>query len=102
MTGLIESADSPTGFAPTAKVRAIRDELDHPVIDGDGHLVEILPVIVDLVGQIADAGTAKSFTPLLADDVYRRLRLHTCPPTILGLSRPDCGSVDNGVASTHV
>lgn len=53
------------GFTPSAKVRTIRRELDHPVIDGDGHLVEILPLVVEFVGQLAGPGVAKAFTRYL-------------------------------------
>ena len=52
-------------FTPSEKVRAIRDEVDHPVIDGDGHLLEIIPVVLELVGQLADPGVAKAFTRYL-------------------------------------
>ena len=54
-----------TDFTPSAKVRAIRDEIDHPVVDGDGHLVEILPLVVEFVGEIAGPGLAKAFTRYL-------------------------------------
>jgi len=44
-----------TGFVPTDEVRAIRQRIDHPVIDSDGHLIECFPLvrdhIVDLAGE---------------------------------------------------
>ena len=27
-------------YVPSAEVAEIRDQIDHPVIDGDGHLIE--------------------------------------------------------------
>ena len=39
---------------------AIRDELDHPVIDADGHIIEFIPAIRDLIA--ADASTALADT----------------------------------------
>jgi len=30
----------------------IRDSLDHPIIDGDGHIVEILPLFLDYLRQV--------------------------------------------------
>ena len=38
----------------------IREELDHPVIDADGHIIEFIPAIRDLIA--ADAGTALADT----------------------------------------
>ena len=37
----------------TSRSARIREQLDHPVIDGDGHIVELLPVFLDAV---RDAG----------------------------------------------
>jgi predicted TIM-barrel fold metal-dependent hydrolase len=50
-----------TDLAASSKVREIRGQIDHPVVDGDGHLVEILPLIVELVGEAAGPGVAKEF-----------------------------------------
>ena len=33
----------------TSRSARIREQLDHPVIDGDGHIVELLPVFLDFV-----------------------------------------------------
>ena len=30
----------------------IHDSLDHPIIDGDGHIVEILPLFLDYLRQV--------------------------------------------------
>ena len=35
---------------------AIRAELDHPVVDADGHIIEYVPALRDLIGD--DAGGA--------------------------------------------
>lgn len=40
---------------------AIRSQLPHPVVDADGHLVESIPVLADLVRQIAGAEVADRF-----------------------------------------
>jgi len=42
-----------TTFGPTGEVAAVKGRLDHPVIDADGHLLEVLPVVFDLVGDLA-------------------------------------------------
>lgn len=50
---------------PTATAR-IRAELDHPIVDGDGHLVEILPLIVEIVGDLGGTDVAARFGRYLA------------------------------------
>ena len=40
-------------FVPSDEVTRIRARLDHPVIDGDGHLLEFLPLVNDIVREIA-------------------------------------------------
>ena len=43
-------------------VAQIRDRLDHPIIDGDGHLLEFMPLVFELVREVA------------GDDVVRDLK----------------------------
>ncbi|MFI5046733.1 MAG: amidohydrolase family protein [Acidimicrobiia bacterium] len=38
-------------FEPLAEVEAIRAQLDHPVIDADGHLTEHSPLLLDLMEE---------------------------------------------------
>jgi predicted TIM-barrel fold metal-dependent hydrolase len=40
-----------TRFAPSPEVAAIRADLDHPVIDSDGHAIEYLPVVREYVRE---------------------------------------------------
>jgi predicted TIM-barrel fold metal-dependent hydrolase len=49
-------------FVASPDVDEIRGQIDHPIVDGDGHLVEILPLIVEIVGEIAGADLANEFT----------------------------------------
>jgi predicted TIM-barrel fold metal-dependent hydrolase len=74
-------------FAPSDDVRRIRESIDHPVIDSDGHIVEYLP---DLRERIRTFGGA---------DVVRRFDRHywsmdhitRLPPAVqrrFGISRP--------------
>src|SRR5437867_4053838 len=37
----------------TDAVRRIRAHLDHPIVDGDGHLLEFLPLVFDFVQEEA-------------------------------------------------
>jgi predicted TIM-barrel fold metal-dependent hydrolase len=39
-------------FVTSSEVERIKRRLDHPVVDGDGHLVEFLPRVEELVGEI--------------------------------------------------
>ena len=45
-------------FTPSDKVREIRRRIDHPVVDGDGHLIEVLPLVIDIIREIAGSGVA--------------------------------------------
>jgi predicted TIM-barrel fold metal-dependent hydrolase len=44
-----------TTFARSDAVAAIRDRIDHPVVDADGHLIEYLPLLFDFVRDVAGA-----------------------------------------------
>jgi len=52
-------------------VAAIRAGLDHPVIDGDGHLLEYLPLLRDFIVEEAGESTAVRFDALLAPPPVR-------------------------------
>ena len=46
-------------FAPATEVEAIRARLDHPIIDADGHAIEYLPVVRDVLqAQAGDDAVA--------------------------------------------
>ena len=38
-------------YKPSSKVQQIRKSLNHPVIDGDGHFIEYLPLVRDFVAE---------------------------------------------------
>ena len=48
-------------YLPSADVRAIRERIDHPIIDSDGHLVEYLPLVRDFLVEDTDPGLAEAF-----------------------------------------
>jgi predicted TIM-barrel fold metal-dependent hydrolase len=48
-------------FVRSDAVAAIKRRLDHPVIDGDGHLIEFQPLVRDHVVEIAGEEVAKRF-----------------------------------------
>ena len=47
--------------AANPEVERIRARLDHPVIDADGHLFEYLPVVYDLLDEVAGAAAVDGF-----------------------------------------
>lgn len=50
---------------PTAAVQAVRDQIDHPVIDTDGHVIEYLPWVRDMVVDIAGEDVAERFDQMV-------------------------------------
>jgi predicted TIM-barrel fold metal-dependent hydrolase len=52
-------------FVPTDTVAKVRDRLDHPVIDSDGHLIEFLPLVRDNVVDIAGESVASELDRML-------------------------------------
>src|SRR6187455_319388 len=57
---------SPMPTASRSRSAGIRQKLDHPVIDSDGHMVEVLPVMFDYLKQVGGPDMAdrtwKAFT----------------------------------------
>jgi len=45
---------------PRAGVARLRDRLEHPVIDGDGHLLEFHPWVLDIAKEIAGTECRKA------------------------------------------
>jgi hypothetical protein len=48
-----------TAVVRSDAVAAIRSRFDHPVIDGDGHLIEYLPLLFDMVRDVAGPDVQK-------------------------------------------
>lgn len=77
-----------TNYQSTDEVRRIRARLDHPIIDSDGHLIEFLPLVRDLLVDLAGESLAKGFDVLvdsgqtlqgLSDEVRRSLGIVQTP-----------------------
>jgi predicted TIM-barrel fold metal-dependent hydrolase len=49
-------------FAPSPAVTAIRERLDHPVIDSDGHLLEIRPIAMEYIEQAGGSDIGRRFS----------------------------------------
>ncbi len=56
--------NSPTRRSQIDKIRA---SLDHPVVDGDGHLLESVPMLFDTLTRVAGAGVASGLRRALPD-----------------------------------
>lgn len=52
-------------YLPTDEVAAIRARLDHPVIDNDGHIIEFLPLVRDILVDLAGESVAVAFDRLV-------------------------------------
>ncbi len=50
----------------------IRQQLDHPVVDADGHIVEFIPLIRDLVADEAGGAVADRFAAMSNSGAVRR------------------------------
>jgi predicted TIM-barrel fold metal-dependent hydrolase len=65
---------------------AIRARLDHPVIDGDGHLVEFLPLVRDFMVELGGAGLGSGLDRLLGGPALLR-SLEATERRAAGMSR---------------
>jgi predicted TIM-barrel fold metal-dependent hydrolase len=52
-------------FASSDEVVKIREQLDHPVIDGDGHLIEFAPIVRDFVAEEAGEAVAARYESMM-------------------------------------
>lgn len=59
-------------FVRSDEVEAIRKQLDHPVIDGDGHLIEYNPLVRDFLVEIAGEDVAAGFDQMLGGSALAR------------------------------
>jgi predicted TIM-barrel fold metal-dependent hydrolase len=64
------------GFERSRELAAIRERLDHPVIDADGHLIEYNPLVRDLLVEEAGESLAKRFDAVVhGSEIVRRVPL---------------------------
>lgn len=50
-----------------AQVDELRNRLDHPVIDGDGHVLEVMPIFLRYVDRVGGEGTGDRLMRVMAD-----------------------------------
>src|SRR5690349_16240226 len=51
-------------FVAPSEVEKLKRRLGHPIVDGDGHLVEFLPRVEELVGEVGGKDLADRFHSL--------------------------------------
>ena len=56
-------------FEASREVRALRERLAHPVIDGDGHLLESLELYSEYLEKVGGQGLVKGFETLLREKI---------------------------------
>ena len=49
---------------------AVREKLDHPVIDADAHLIEVEPLLLDYVKEVAGARVAQRYADMWKDGKF--------------------------------
>jgi len=101
-----EEKEKNMALIETSRSAKIRARLNHPIIDTDGHTVELMPVYLDYVKQIGGADMVKRYQEAtnargnnrwaaMSDDERRDARA-TCPPW---WARPARNTLDRATAS---
>src|SRR5271169_385578 len=63
-------------FIRPDEVEAIRNRIDHPIIDSDGHHVEYLPLVRDFIAEDAGEDVARKF-----DQMFRTAATRLAVPS---------------------
>jgi predicted TIM-barrel fold metal-dependent hydrolase len=53
-------------YEPGDAVARIREQIDHPIVDGDGHIIEYLPLVRDILAELAGPAVAERFDLVVA------------------------------------
>ena len=67
-------------FTRSAAVEKIRQQIDHPIIDGDGHLIEYAPVVRDFVAEEAGEAVARRYETVMGSGARFRDLPHDQKP----------------------
>ena len=60
-------------YSRASKSAAVRARLDHPVIDGDGHWLEPLPIFLDFLRDVAGPTVVDKFVKRAKDTAWYAL-----------------------------
>src|SRR2546428_1004744 len=55
-----------TAYETSAEVTEIRSHIDHPIIDADGHIIEYLPLVRDILVEVGGSPLAERFDLVVA------------------------------------
>ena len=50
-----------TAYERSAEVTEIRSQIDHPIIDADGHIIEYVPLVRDILVEVGGSAVAELF-----------------------------------------
>ena len=75
---------------PGSKSSQVRESLDHPIVDTDGHFIEIEPILIDYIKEVGGTGLAQRYRDMVGEGRFwgwyelspeeRRHRRVTRPP----------------------
>lgn len=90
-------------FVRSDAVERIRQRIDHPVIDGDGHLIEYQPLVRDFLVEIAGESVAQRFDalshgPKLTRSMSREQRRQLGIPQLPWWGLPSANTLDRATA----
>src|SRR5437899_12878644 len=63
--------EDPMAYSTDSKSTAVRAQLDHPVIDGDGHWLEPVPIFLDYLRQVSGPSVVDRFTKTAREHIER-------------------------------
>ena len=72
-------------FEPKESVRKIRAQLDHPIIDADGHQIEFMPLVIDQVARLLGPSGAEHFVRYISSVADPDTDTHSRSRTFWGL-----------------
>src|SRR5437762_13413597 len=67
----LTAREDPMAYSTDSKSAAVRAQLDHPVIDGDGHWLEPVPIFLDYLRQVAGASVVDRFRKKATEHIER-------------------------------
>lgn len=58
--------------------KAVRKRLSHPVIDSDGHLLEVEPILIDYLKQVGGSRLVKLYENFMSSNPYDKWHSQQC------------------------
>jgi len=67
-------------FVRSDEIEKIRQQIDHPIIDGDGHVIEYAPVVRDFIAEEAGEAVAERYETIMGSGERFRALPHDQKP----------------------